>query len=222
MAYDLEEQEQIDTLKAWWKQNGNMVTWLVIAALSTYVGWSAWTNYQGKQSSQASTLYEEVQRAATAKENAKVQVATAALVEKYGRTTYASMAALAAAKSAIDANDLKAAKTQLTWLQANAATAEFKAIANLRLASIALDEKAYDDGLKYLNGDFPADFAADVADRKADIFVAQNKIAEARASYQVALAKATDKNPGRQLIEIKLDAIGGAPEVKATVPAEKK
>ena len=97
MAYDLEEQEQIDTLKAWWKQNGNMVTWMVIAALSTYIAWSAWTSYQKNQSSAASGLYEEVQRAATAKENAKVQAATAALVDKYGRTTYANMAALAAA-----------------------------------------------------------------------------------------------------------------------------
>ena len=222
MAYDLEEQEQIDTLKAWWKQNGNMVTWMVIAALSTYIAWSAWTSYQKNQSSAASGLYEEVQRAATAKENAKVQAATAALVDKYGRTTYANMAALAAAKSAFDANDLKAAKTQLTWLLEHAATVEFKALANLRLASIALDEKAYDEAHKYLSGEFPLDFVADVADRKADIFVAQNKITEARESYHVALTKTTEKNPGRQLIQIKLDAIGGAPEVKATVSTEKK
>lgn len=222
MAYDLEEQEQIDTLKAWWKQNGNLVTWLVIAALSTYVGWSAWTSYQAKQSTQASTLYEEVQRAATAKENTKVQAATAVLVDKYARTSYASMAVLAAAKSAFDASDLKAAKSQLNWLQEHAANAEFKSLAKLRLAAIALDEKAYEEGLKFLSGEFPVDFEADVADRKADIFVAQNKITEARQSYQAALTKMNEKSPGRQLVQIKLDAIGGAPEVKATVPAVSK
>ncbi len=87
---------------------------------------------------------------------------------------------------------------------------EYKAIAKIRLAGILLDEKAYDDGLKLLSSEFPAEFASAVADRKGDILVAQNKIEEARAAYQAALDKTDQKNPGRQLIQLKLDAIGGA------------
>jgi predicted negative regulator of RcsB-dependent stress response len=125
------------------------------------------------------------------------------------------MAALVAAKSAFDAQDLKAAKTQLNWVIDHAPTTEFKSLAKLRLASILLDEKAYDEGLKVLSGDFSSDFESSVADRKADFFVAQNKIADARTSYKLALTKANEKDPGRQLIQIKLDAIGGAHEENA-------
>ena len=83
------------------------------------------------------------------------------------------------------------------------------------MAGILLDEKAYDEGLKLLAGEFPAQFATDVADRKGDLLVAQNKLAEARSAYQVALDNAEPKNPGRQLIQLKLDAIGGAPKKAA-------
>jgi predicted negative regulator of RcsB-dependent stress response len=222
MAYDLEEQEQIDTLKAWWKQNGNMLTWAVIAALLTYVTWTSWNTYQKSQSSQASNLYEEVQRATSLADNGKVQGATTALIEKYPRTNYASMAALIAAKSAFDANDLKGAKAQLVWIVDHTASNEFKALARLRLASIALDEKSYDEGMKFLATEFPAEFEVDVADKKADLFVAQNKIVEAAASYKTALTKAGEKHPARQLIQIKLDAIGGVNEIKSTPLPEKK
>ncbi len=222
MAYDLEEQEQIDTLKAWWKQYGNLVTWLLIAALSSFAAWTAWNTYQRNQAAQASTLYEEVQRAVGLKDNAKVQGATAALVDKYSDTAYATMAALAAAKSAFDSNDLKVAKTQLTWAIDHAHTKEFKALAKLRLTSILLDEKNFDEAAKVLAGDFPAAFEADVMDKKADVFVAQNKIKEARDMYKNALDKMGEKHAGRQLVQIKLDAIGGAAEVKAAASSEKK
>ncbi len=78
-----------------------------------------------------------------------------------------------------------------------------------------LDEKAYDEGLKALSGDFPAQFSSIADDRKGDILMAQNKVDEARTAYQAALEKTDVKNPGRQLIQIKLDAIGGAVAKKA-------
>ncbi|MES2070698.1 MAG: tetratricopeptide repeat protein [Pseudomonadota bacterium] len=210
MAYDLEEQEQLDTLKAWWKQYGNLITWVLIICLTAFAGWTYWNNYQGGQAAQASQLYEELQKSAQAKDNAKVQRAAADLVEKFGKTAYAPMAALSAAKSAFDANDLKAAKAQLQWVVEHGSADEYKALARIRLAGIALDEKAYDEGLKLLSGEFAAEFLGEVADRKGDIYVAQNKIAEARTAYQAALDKTNEKNPGRQLIQLKLEAIGGA------------
>ena len=214
MAYDLEEQEQIDTLKAWWKQYGNLVTWLLIVALSSYAAWTGWRNYQVGQSTQASQLYDELQKAILAKDNAKVQRAATDLIEKFTRTSYAPMAALSAAKSAFDLNDLKTAKSQLHWVIDHSSVEEYKALARIRLAGIALDEKAYEEGLTLLAGEFPAELAGNAFDRKADIYVAQNKLVDARTAYQVALEKIKDKNPGRQLIQIKLDALGGAIESK--------
>ncbi len=124
------------------------------------------------------------------------------------------MSALAAAKSAFDSNDFKTAKAQLQWV-ADKGSNEYKAVAKIRLAGILLDEKAYDEGLKVLAGDFPVEFVGVVSDRKGDILVAQNKLDEARAAYQAALEKTDAQNPGRQLIQIKLDAIGGSPVKKA-------
>jgi predicted negative regulator of RcsB-dependent stress response len=211
MAYDLEEQEQLASMKAWWNRYGNLLTWLLIIALAAYAGWSGWNYYQRNQSAQAALLYEELQRAVAAKDNARVQRAAGDMQDKYGRSAYAQMSALTAARAAFDANDLKAAKAQLQWVIDNGRDDEYKAIAKIRLAGILLDEKAYDDGLKLLSGDFPAQFAGAVADRKGDILVAQNKMEEARAAYLLALDKTDQRNPGRQLIQLKLDAIGGAP-----------
>ncbi|QDZ28173.1 tetratricopeptide repeat protein [Noviherbaspirillum sp. UKPF54] len=214
MAYDLEEQEQLASLKAWWNQYGNLVTWLLIIALAAYAGWTGWNYYQRTQAAQAGQLYEELQKAAASKDNAKVQRAASDMTGKFGRTAYAQMGALAAARSAFDANDLKAAKAQLQWVVEHGSD-EYQAIAKIRLAGILLDEKAFDEALKLLSGNFPDAFAGAVADRKGDILAAQNKIEDARTAYKLALDKTDQKNPERQLIQLKLDALGGAADKAA-------
>jgi predicted negative regulator of RcsB-dependent stress response len=216
MAYDLEEQEQLDSIKAWWGKYGNLLTWMLIAALLAYAGWSGWNVYQGKQAQQAAQLYEAQQKAADAKDNAKVLRAATDIQDKFGTTVYAQMSALVAAKTAVDANDIDNAKKQLQWIIDHGRDVEYKAIASIRLAGILLDSKSYDDALKLLGGDFPSQFAGAVADRKGDILVAQDKRDDARVAYQQALDKTDERNPGRQLIQLKLDAIGGTP-AKAAV-----
>ncbi|RJG05891.1 outer membrane protein assembly factor BamD [Noviherbaspirillum cavernae] len=211
MAYDLEEQEQLASLKAWWGKYGNLLTWVLIIALAGYAAWMGWNYYQRNQSLQASQLYDEMQKALAAKDVEKVQRAATDMTDRFGRTAYAQMGALAAAKAAFDANDLKTAKARLQWVIDHGHDDEYKAIAKVRLAGILLDEKAFDEGLKLLSQEFPAQFAGVVADRKGDILVGQNKLEEARSAYQVALDKTDQKNPARQLIQLKLDAIGGTP-----------
>lgn len=211
MAFNLEEQEQLATINDWWRKYGSLVTWVVIIALAGYAGWGGWKYYQNSQAAQASQLYEELQKAVGAKDNAKVQRATADMQQKFSGTAYAEMAGMTAAKAAFDANDLNGAKTQLQWVIDHGQQDEYKTIAKIRLAGILLDQNAYDEGLKVLSGDVTPEFAGAVADRKGDILVAQNKLDEARVAYQFAIDKTTQGSPGRQLIQIKLDAIGGAP-----------
>src|SRR5471032_3012676 len=205
MAYDLEEQEQLASLKAWWNSYGNLTSWVLIAGLAAYSGWTGWNYYQRSQAAQASSLYDELQSA----DIAKVQRAAGDMESRYGSTAYAQMGALAAAKTAFDATDLKAAKAQLQWV-AEHGEPEFKAIAKVRLAGVLLDEKSYDAALAALGGDVAPQFAGAVADRKGDILVAQNKLAEARTAYLAAYEATDKKNPGRQLIQLKLEAIGGS------------
>jgi predicted negative regulator of RcsB-dependent stress response len=213
MAYDHQEEEQLASLKAWWAKYGNAATWVVVAGLAAYSGWTGWQYYQRTQAVEASALYDELQ-ASVGKDNAKVQRAAADIESRYGRSHYAQMGALVAAKSAFEANDLKAAKSQLAWAVEHG-NDEYKAVAKIRLAGVLLDEKAYDAALKALDGDVPAQFKAAVSDRKGDILAAQQKLAEARAAYQAALSGTDKKNPARQLIELKLEAVGGS------VPEEK-
>jgi predicted negative regulator of RcsB-dependent stress response len=210
MAYDHEEQEQIANFKAFWDRFGNLISWVLIIALGGYAAYNFWNSHQRKQAAEASGLYDGLTEAIQAKDAAKIQRLTGDIESKFGSTAYAPMAALAAAKAAFDANDLKTAKAQLQWA-ADHGDDEYKAIAKLRLSGVLLDEKAYDQALAQLNGDFPAQFAAEVQDRKGDILVAQNKLAEARAAYQAALDKMEKNHPGRQVVQVKLDAIGGAP-----------
>ena len=209
MAYDLEEQEQLDSIKAWWAKYGALVTWTLIVVLAAYAGWTGWNTYQGRQSAQASVLYEEQQKSLLAGDNAKVQRAAGDIQDKFSGTAYAGMSALVAAKSAFEANDVDTTKKQLQWVIDHGRGAEYKAIAAVRLAGVLLDAKSYDEALKVLSGDYPATFAGAIADRRGDVLLAQGKRDDARAAYKLALEKTEAKDPGRQLIQIKLDAIGG-------------
>jgi predicted negative regulator of RcsB-dependent stress response len=214
MAYDLEEQEQIANFKAFWDRFGNLISWVLIIALGGYAAYNFWNSHQRTQAAEASGLYDElistVQTSTGGNDGAKIQRIAGDIENKFGGTAYGQMAALAAAKAAFDANDLKTAKAQLQWA-VDHGDDEYKSVARLRLSGVLLDEKAYDQALALLNGDFLPQFAGEVADRKGDVLVAQNKLPEARVAYQAALDKMGKANPGRQLVQVKLDAIGGAP-----------
>ncbi len=212
MAYDLEEQEQIATFKAFWSKYGNLITWVLIIALGSFAAYNFWNQHQRKSSVEASALYDTLTEAVIANDNAKAQRIAADIQDKFKRTAYAQMSALAAAKAAFEANDLKTARTQLQWVVDNG-NDEYQSVAKLRLAGVLLDEKNYDGAMKLLNEKFLPQFAAEVQDRKGDVLVAQNKIADARNAYVAALAAMGPKHPGSQLVRIKLEAIGGtAPE----------
>jgi predicted negative regulator of RcsB-dependent stress response len=214
MAYDLEEQEQLATLKAFWSTYGNLITWVLIIALGGYAGYNFWNSHTRGKTAEASALYDELQNSLLANDNAKVQRIASDIKTKFDGTVYAQMSALGAAKGAFEANDLKTAKAQLQWVVEHG-NEEYQSIAKLRLTGVLLDEKSYDEALKVLGTSFLPQYKAEVADRKGDVLVAQNKLAEARSAYQAALEAMDKKNPGRQLVQIKLDAIGGAPAAKA-------
>lgn len=214
MAYDLEEQEQLESIKAWWKKHGNWITWVLIIALGCYAAYAYWGYYQRKQAAQASQLYYEMQNAVMADDNERALRVAKDTQEKFGSTAYAPMVTLVAAKMAYEDNNTDVAKEQLKWVADNAKQDGYKAIARIRLAGILLDEKAYDEGLSLLSANFPTAFASLVEDRKGDFYVAQNRLDEARTAYRAALDKADQNDPGRQLIQLKLEELGVSPDAK--------
>ncbi|MBY4896190.1 tetratricopeptide repeat protein [Cupriavidus sp. AU9028] len=210
MAYDLEEQEQLENLKAWWRQYGSFLTWVLIACLLAFAAWNGWNAWQRKQAGEAAVLYEQVMKAAEARDVKRIQRAAGDLQQKYGKTAYGQMTALVAAKVLYEAGDSAAAKTQLQWA-VDHGDAEYSHLARVRLAGVLLDEKAYDQGLALLKDEPPAAFASLYADRRGDLLAAQDKRDDARAAYRQALDKLSANDAGmRQIIQFKLDALGTA------------
>lgn len=220
-TYDLEEQEQIAQMKAWWQQYGTLLTGLVTAASIGVVGWQGWNWYQRNQAAQASQVYSVMQKAVLDNDAQRIKAASGELLEKYPGTAYAPLAALIAAKATYAAGDVKTARLQLLWVVEHGKD-ELRDLARLRLASVLLDEQAYDEALKQLDGGSSAGFIARFQDTRGDILDAQGKIAEARAAYQTALAKLDEVGPGgkntlqdqqanaayRESLQQKLDALG--------------
>lgn len=208
--YDLEEQEQIDSIKTWWKMYGNLVTGAVTVACLLVIGWQGWNWYQRNQAAQASAIYGVLEQAVAMRDAQKVKAAAGELTEKFGGTSYAALGALLAAKQSFDAGDLKTAKVQLGWA-AEHGKDEMRDVARLRLAAVLLDEKAYDEALKQLDAAHSPAFDARFLELKGDTLVAQGKNPEARTAYRAAQAKNEGKNgAGGQLLQQKLDKLGEA------------
>ena len=123
---NLEEQEQLDELKHFWKQWGNLITWVAIAVLGTYAAWNAYQYYQRSQANQAAGMFTEVERSVASKDAAKIERALADMNAKFGSTTYAQQAGLLAGKSLFELGKTDAAKAALNNV-AQGKTAEAKA-----------------------------------------------------------------------------------------------
>jgi predicted negative regulator of RcsB-dependent stress response len=208
---DLQEQEQLDTLKAFWKQYGNPLTWLVIAALTAYAGWNGWNYWQREQGFKAGALFEELDRAAVAGDTEKAQRVLSDLQSKFPKTSFAEQGALLAAKLQFDKGLNDAARASLTWLADNGKQDEARTIARLRLAALQTTDKQYDEALKTLDAATAAHFEPLVADRRGDVLLAQGKPEQALAAYQAAWAGMDEKVDYRRVLDAKLTALGAPP-----------
>ena len=214
---DLQEQEQLDSIKHFWKQYGNLITWVLIIALGGFAAFNGWQWMQRDRAVKASVLFDELDKAVTAGDTDKVARVLADMKERYGSTAFAGQAGLLAAKAQFEKGQNDAARASLEWVIGNASEKEYAVLARLRLAGVLLDEKKYDEALKALPTDPPTSFSGLVADRRGDILTAQGKADEARAAYQVAFDAMAPTLDYRRLVEAKLTALGAAPETPATV-----
>jgi predicted negative regulator of RcsB-dependent stress response len=209
-AFDLEEQEHIAALKAWWRQNGTLVIAALVAVMIGVAAVVGWRAYQRSQALQASAVYGELQKAAGTRDVKKVRDLAGTILENYPRTAYASLAALVSAKAHFESGDLKTARAQLEWVIENARDAEIAAIARLRLANVLIDEKAYDEALKLLDTKPAPEFEGRYAETRGDIYALQGKRAEARSAYRAALDKVQPSDSGtRELLRLKVETLGG-------------
>ncbi|MFZ3139567.1 YfgM family protein [Polaromonas sp.] len=208
---DLEEQEQLDEIKHFWKQYGNLITWALIVILGAFAAWNGYQYWQRSQAAQASVMFDEIERAVQSGETARIDRVLADIKERFGSTAYAQQAGLLAAKAHYDKGNVDAASAALAWVAEKASDPGYQAVAKLRLAGILFEKKAYDEALKQVSGTFPKDFAGLVADRRGDILMAQGKKDEAKAEYEKAYKALDERVEYRRMVEVKLNALGVDP-----------
>jgi predicted negative regulator of RcsB-dependent stress response len=207
---DLEEQEQLDQLKAFWQRYGNLITWLLVIVLAAFAGWNGWNYWQREQATKAAAMFDELDRAAQAQNADKVGQVFADMKERFPRTTYTAQAALLSAKLQFDKGQADAARASLSWAAESAGDGEYRDIARLRLAGLQLDAKQFDEAGKTLDGIKGEAFASLVADRRGDLAVLQGKPDQAKTEYQKAYAAMDKTLDYRRLIEAKLASLGVA------------
>ncbi|HKP66291.1 MAG TPA: tetratricopeptide repeat protein [Casimicrobiaceae bacterium] len=214
-VYDLEEQDQIDELKAWWDRYGGAVTVGLVLAVLVIGGVQGWRWWNGKRAEDASVLYSAVSDASRAKDPAKAKDAIAQITDKYAGTGYAPRAALLYAKMLYDSGDRDGAKAQYTWAAEHAKEDEIQAIARFRLAQVQVDQKQYDAALATLDAKHPDAFDGVFADLRGDALAAAGRTADARTAYETALAKLDAKSQYRTYVQVKHDTLGGATAASA-------
>lgn len=216
---DLEEQEQLDEIKHFWKQYGNLITWALLAICVSFAAWNGYHYWQRSQHAQAAMMYDEVERAAASGDVSQLDRAVTDMKDKFGSTAFAQQAGLLAAKTYYDKGNVDGAKAALNWVAGKSADAGYQALAKLRLAGVLLEAKAYDEALQQLSGSFPKDFTALVADRRGDILMAQGKASDARSEYEKAYKGMDERTEYRRLVEVKLNALGVNPSAALPSPA---
>jgi predicted negative regulator of RcsB-dependent stress response len=213
---DLQEQEQIDALKAFWNKYGNLVTGILLLAAGAYAGHQGWQYWQREQGVKAAAIFEQIDLSAAAGDAERASRLLADLQQRYGATTFAQQAALLTAKVQFDKGQADAAKASLIWAAEKGSDSDLQTVARLRLAAVQAEAKQFDEATKTLDTAKAEGFEPLVADRRGDVLMLQGKRAEAVLAYQAAWAAMTDKQDYRRVVEAKLTALGAAP---ASAPA---
>ncbi len=209
MAYDLDEQEQIDQLRAWWAKYGTAVLTVLVVAMAVLGGWRGWQWYETSQAVQARGYFEALEEAGRQQSDesvARINAAMQTLRSEFGATDYAARGALVAASALAARNELQGARAQLEWL-VQTKNPTLLPVAKLRLAGILLEQKEFDAALVQLT-DPPAPFVGLYADRRGDVLSAQGKGAAAREAWTQAIESLGAANPLTPVVKLKLDALG--------------
>lgn len=212
---DLQEQEQLDQLKAFWKRWGNLISALAFVVLGGAAAWNGWTWWQVRQSARASLLYDDIDRAALANDAERAGRIAQDLRENFGGTVFAAQGNLLAARVQAGKDQTEAAATTLRWVAEQGADAEYRSLARLRLAGLLLDLGRHDEALAGLKGLEGGVFEGLAADRRGDILKAQGKAAEAIAAFQQAHAALEAGSDYQRVVEAKLLALGVQPAALA-------
>ena len=222
VVMDLEEQEQIAELKAWWKKYGNFVTVLVLVVSVSVLGYRLWDYYQDTQAQKAMLPYETLKEAVYGGDVAKITGAADTLAKEYGKTAYATLGNLEAASALVSLKDVDGAIKRYQWVIDHGIKPEWQLLARINLSQVLIDKQKYDEAIKTLAITPVAGFEAVLASAQGDAYWAADQLDKAREAYKKALTSLDTITPGtisktsvneqnaalRMLLETKMAAIG--------------
>ena len=207
MAAHLEEQQELDNFKYFWKSTGRWLFALLIAAALGYLGYTMYKSHKASQSQEAAEVLAKIVDKMQAKASqAEVNADLTNLQQNYPDSIAAAQATLMAAATEYDARRYDVAEGHLNWVLKNQKAPLVQALAAQRLGIVLLQQKKYDAAIASLNTKVEADFEPLLLEAKGDVYAAQNKTKEAAQSYQQALEKLPKDAIERELLQMKLDS----------------
>jgi len=210
------EEEQIEAIKRWWKENGRSIVIGVVLAVAGYFAWQGWQTQQQQAREASSVLYSDLMDTAnvepgqqiTEDQVLKVKAFASTLKETYGDTLYAAEAALVLAKVAVEQNDFSLAESELTWVIDTEVNLPLALLARQRLAQVFYGQGKYAEALSILDEAEAGSFTAIYSELRGDVFVAQEKTPEAVTAYEQAIEALLEPQQNRSgIIQMKLDDI---------------
>ncbi|NIP72977.1 MAG: tetratricopeptide repeat protein [Gammaproteobacteria bacterium] len=211
------DEEKVEALKKWWKENGRSLIVGVVLGLAAVFGWRGWVQHQHDQAEQASVLYSEAM-AAVERQDAEAALQRIQVVrQQFPDSAYAAFAALAAARLEVAGGDTEAAMGHLRWALDHAPLEAVAHVARLRLARVLLAEDAATAALDLVS-DVGAEgaFLAEYEELRGDAYRVRGQADKARAAYENALSALQLGSSKRSLIEMKLDGVSvGARESRS-------
>lgn len=209
------EEETVEHLKQWLRENGMAIVLGVVIGLSGIIGVRYWFSYQRTQAEEASLIYDKVSTALAAQNYTDVISQGKQLLDNYDGTSYAVLASLAMAKASYAIGDAAAAREHLAWIIKHADDEGMKHIARIRLARLFIDAKDYTAAMKLITDQAQGAFSSLYEELRGDIYAAQNNPSLAREAYRLAIVDV--KSPEhRQFIQMKLDNLSTDIQAGAT------
>ena len=212
MDYETEEQ-QVESLKRWWKENGKLVITGLVLGLSLVLGVRFYTTYSNERAESASYLFDQM-ISDQADDRQDIKTIDDRLLTEYATTAYATLSALVVAKQMVIDEDLAGARQKLQWVVDNSNNVELQHIARLRLIRVLTSMQEYDQALALANTDYPTSFAALYEELKGDLYLAKGDINQARIAYDKAILNAGAQS--NRWLKLKRDDLG---ELKLDEPS---
>lgn len=205
------EEEQLQALREWWKENGVSAVLGIVAGLAAVFGWRAWQAHGIAEAEAASTQYQQLVAEVRGSESDKAGKAAAEILQNHPDTAYAVFAALIQAKLAVDASDLDAAASHLRSALGKNADPVLEKEIQLRLARVLASQAKYDEALALLDAGAAGAFAMAYDELRGDIEASRGNRDAARTAYERALTQTHSAGADSGVLEAKLNALGPKP-----------